>query len=73
MSVATRRAQFELDCPAATSDMLSRETAQPLVWSGPKRAEHTIGVGCGQRATYIVIGSQNDSNCFAGGRAIIQQ
>ena len=74
MSMATRRAQFELNCPTATREMLSRETVQPLVWSGPMRAEYTIGVaGCGQRATYIVICSQNDSNCFAGGgRTVIQ-
>lgn len=75
LSMATRRAQFELNCPAATSQMLSRETVEPLVFAGPLRAEYTIGVaGCGQRATYIVICSQNGSNCFAGGgRTAIQQ
>ena len=74
LSAATRRAQFELNCPAATSEMLSRETVQPLIFGGPLRAEYTIGVaGCGQRATYVVVCSQNESNCFAGGgRTVIQ-
>jgi hypothetical protein len=75
LSMATRRAQFELNCPAATGEVLSRETVEPLVFAGPLRAEYTIGVaGCGQRATYIVMCSQNNFNCFAGGgRTAIQQ
>ena len=74
MSMATRRAQFELNCPSATAEMLSRETVEPLVFAGPLRAEYTIGVaGCGQRATYIVMCSQNNFNCFAGGgRTVVQ-
>jgi len=38
-------------------------------FSGPDRAEYTIGVsGCGQRATYVVICPDNGSgSCFAGG------
>jgi hypothetical protein len=75
MSMATRRGQFEMNCPAATAELLSRETLQPLVqtwrFQGPMRAEYTVGVsGCGQRTTYVVICPENGSSCFpAGSRA----
>ena len=71
--MAVRRGQFEMGCPAATGDVLSSQMLQPLVntfrWSGPERAEYTIGVaGCGKRTTYIVICPDNgDRTCFAGG------
>ncbi len=73
VNMAVRRAQFEMNCPAATGEVISRETAQPLVqtfrYTGVTRAEYTVGVaGCGQRATYIVICPDNGSgSCFAGG------
>jgi hypothetical protein len=72
VNMAVRRAQFEMNCPAATAEVLSRETLQPLVqtfrYTGVTRAEYTIGVaGCGQRATYIVMCPDNGSGCFAGG------
>ena len=73
VDMAVRRGQFEMNCPAATGEMIARETLQPLVqtfrYTGPERAEYTVGVsGCGQRATYIVICPDNGSNsCFAGG------
>jgi len=72
VSMAQRRGQFELNCPAATAEMLSREEIQPLVntfrFSGTVRAEYTIGVsGCGKRTTYVVICPENGNNCFAGG------
>ena len=80
VSMAVRRGQFEMNCPAATGEMLSRETLQPLVqtfrYSGPQRAEYTVGVsGCGQRATYVVICPDNGSlSCYAGGsRNVIRQ
>jgi hypothetical protein len=72
VSMAVRRGQFELNCPAATGQVIARETLQPAVqavrFSGPDRAEYTVGVeGCGQRATYIVICPDNGSgSCFAG-------
>ncbi len=72
VNMAVRRGQFELNCPSATGQVLSRETLQPVVqtfrYSGPERAEYTVGVeGCGQRATYIVICPDNGSmNCYAG-------
>ncbi|MDM0065007.1 hypothetical protein [Variovorax sp. J31P207] len=69
---ALRRGQFELNCPAATAQMLSRETLQPLVqnwrFQGTVRAEYTIGVsGCGQRTTYVVFCPQDGANCYPAG------
>ena len=68
-SMAVRRAQFEMNCPTATSQVISRETIQPLSYVGVPRAESTVGVsGCGKRATYVVICPQNGSgSCFAAG------
>ena len=60
MHTAQRRAAFELNCPAATAEVLSKEMIQsPIMnprFAPPQRAEYTVGVaGCGQRATYLVI------------------
>ena len=75
ISMATRRGQFEMSCPAATGELLSRETIQPLVqtwrFQGTVRAEYTIGVsGCGQRGTYVVICPENGSSCFPAGSRV---
>jgi hypothetical protein len=72
ITVATRRAQFEMNCPAATGQLLSREEVQPVImnprWGGVMRAEYTVGVaGCGQRGTYLVICPEDGSGCFAAG------
>jgi len=78
MSVATRRGQFEMNCPAATGTLISREQVQPVImnprFGGVVRAEYTVGVaGCGQRATYLVICPEDGSGCFAaGGRTEIR-
>jgi hypothetical protein len=76
MTMAQRRAAFEFNCPAATAQLLSRETLQPISFRfGVERAEYTIGVsGCGKRATYVVIcPDQSGSTCFAAaGRDGIQ-
>jgi hypothetical protein len=76
MAMAQRRAAFELNCPAASVQILSRETLQPISFRfGIERAEYTIGAsGCGQRATYVVIcPDQQGSTCFAGaGRGGVQ-
>jgi hypothetical protein len=69
MAMAQRRAAFELNCPGATTQLLSRETLQPISFRfGIERAEYTIGAsGCGKRATYVVIcPDQPGSTCFAG-------
>jgi hypothetical protein len=63
---ATRRGQFEMNCPQATGSMLSSNLLQPVVWGGLERAEYTIGVeGCGQRRTYIVVCQLGSPSCFA--------
>ena len=72
ISVATRRAQFEMNCPAAQGQLISRTEVQPIImnprFGGVVRAEYTVGVaGCGQRATYLVICPEDGSGCFAAG------
>ena len=71
MQVAARRGQFEMNCPAATGELLSREMVEPAIrarFGGQDRAEYTIGVaGCGQRTTYLVICAEDGSGCFAAG------
>jgi hypothetical protein len=69
---AQRRAAFELNCPAATAEVLSKEMIQtPMMnprFAPPQRAEYTIGVaGCGQRATYLVVCAEGGNGCFASG------
>ena len=71
IDMAVRRGQFEMNCPAATGQLISSETIQPpmrpLIMI-PERAEFTVGVsGCGKRNSYVVICPHNGSNsCFAG-------
>lgn len=71
IAVAVRRGQFEMNCPAATGEMISRENVQPISFRfGVERAEYTIGVsGCGKRATYVVVcpDQGSGSSCFAAG------
>ena len=72
IQMAERRGQFEMNCPQVSSEIVSRETLQPVVqtfrYTGPQRAEYTIGVsGCGKRTIYVVICPDNGSGCFAGG------
>ncbi len=72
ISVATRRGQFEMNCPVATGQLISRTEVQPVImnprWGGVIRAEYTVGVaGCGQRGTYLVICPEDGSGCFAAG------
>ena len=69
LSVATRRAQFEMNCPAATAQVLSREEVPPVLqFRGTPRLEYTVGAsGCNQRATFLVICPEDGSGCFAAG------
>lgn len=75
---AQRRGVFELNCPAATAEVLSKEMIQtPIVnprFAPPQRAEYTVGVsGCNQRATYLVICTEGGTGCVAGGsRSVIR-
>jgi len=72
MQTALSRAQFEMNCPAATGTVLSREVVQPAVQGplvvGLQRAEFTVGVaGCGKRTTLVVICPDEGDGCFATG------
>jgi hypothetical protein len=72
VETAVNRGKFEMNCPAATGEVISKDMLQPAVqgirFSGPERAEYTIGVsGCGQRATYLVICPLDQSGCWAAG------
>lgn len=69
IDMAVRRGAFEMNCPAATGELISSETVQPVSFRfGYERAEYTVGVsGCGKRNSYVVICPDNGSNsCFAG-------
>lgn len=67
MSIAVRRAQFEMNCPSATGQVISREEVPPVLqFRGTPRLEYTIGAsGCGQRGTFLVICPEDGSGCFA--------
>lgn len=81
IETAVNRGRFELNCPAATGTILSKDMLQPAlqggfyVRGGAERAEYTVGVaGCGERATYLVICPLDQSGCWtAGARNIIRQ
>ena len=55
-STAVRRGQLDMNCPAATGQVISRETTQPAsFYVGVPGAQYTVDVsGCGKKATYIV-------------------
>jgi hypothetical protein len=72
IQTAVRRGQFEMNCPDATGELISREVVQPALqgpWvQGIQRAEYTIGVaGCGQRKVFVVICPEGGGGCFAAG------
>jgi hypothetical protein len=72
VQTAVSRGQFELNCPAATGTVLSKEVVQPVLqgpWiGGIQRAEFTVGVaGCDKRTTFIVICPEGGEGCFAAG------
>lgn len=72
MQAAVTRGQFEMNCPAATGTILSREVVQPAVQGpfvgGLQRAEFTVGVaGCGKRTTFVVVCPDEGDGCFAAG------
>jgi hypothetical protein len=74
IQTAQKRGAFDLNCPAATAQVLSNEMVQtstggPMGWNiPPQRAEYTVGVeGCGKRATYYVICAVGGTGCVATG------
>ena len=69
VQTAVQRVGFDMNCPTATGQVISREMLQPVsIRFGVERAEYTVGVeGCGQRQTIVVVCPQDGSGCFAGG------
>lgn len=72
IDTALARGRFEMNCPDATGQVISRELTQPVVQGplvgGLPRPEYTVGVeGCGQREVYLVICPPAGGGCFAAG------
>jgi hypothetical protein len=72
IQTAVSRGRFDLNCPSATGQIISREVVQPALQSpwvnGIQRAEFTVGVsGCDRRKSYIVVCPQGGNGCFAAG------
>ena len=70
MQTAVNRARFDMNCPAANGQVLSREVTQPAIQGpmmmGEERGVFTIGVeGCGQRRTYEVVCPMGGDGCTA--------
>jgi hypothetical protein len=70
VQTALQRGRFDLNCPAATATVLSRDYIQPALqgpWvGGLQRVEYTVGVeGCGQRTTYVVLCQIGTDTCLA--------
>ena len=78
VQVATQRGKFDLNCPAATAQVLSKEMIQSAItnprWAPPQRAEYTVGVsGCDKRTTYQVICAEGGTGCVSGGAHVAVQ
>lgn len=70
IDTALQRGRFDLNCPAATAVVLSKDFIQPAVqgpWAGGiQRLEYTIGIeGCNKRTTLVVICQQGTDTCIA--------
>lgn len=67
VDTALQRVQFDMNCPSATGQVLSRQMIEPVsIRFGVQRAEYTVGIeGCGQRRTYIVVCQLGSVSCFA--------
>jgi hypothetical protein len=66
-AIAVKRGQFDLECPAATGQVLNRQQLEPLLMGGPTRASYTIGVsGCGKQMSLAVLCSENNNQCVEG-------
>ena len=74
VQTAVTRGQFEMSCPTATGEVLSREIVQPPIqgpWvGGVQRAEYTVGVsGCDKQHGLDGDLSGRGGGCFAAGPA----
>jgi hypothetical protein len=70
IQAAVSRAQFEMNCPSATGQVLSQEVTQPVlqgpIVQGEERGLFTIGVaGCDQRRVYQVLCPMGGDSCTA--------
>lgn len=70
IDAALSRARFDMNCPAATATVLSKQLVEsqvrPSRFGGVERAEFTIGVaGCDKRQTLVVICAADTDGCFA--------
>src|SRR5690242_15736443 len=69
IQTAVNRARFDMNCPTANGQVLSREVTQPAIQGpmmmGEERGLFTIGVeGCGQRQTYQVVCPMGGDGCL---------
>ena len=69
MQTAVNRGRFDMSCPTANGQVLSREVTQPPIQGpmvmGEERGLFTIGVeGCGQRQTYQVVCPMGGDGCI---------
>lgn len=72
VKVAQQQGSSELGCPAATAQVLRKETIQEPQGTGwyepPHRAVYSMDVsGCGKRTSYLVACDDRKSACVAGG------
>jgi hypothetical protein len=70
IQAAVSRAQFEMNCPSATGQVLSQEVTQPAlqgpIVQGEERGLFSIGVaGCDQRRVYQVFCPMGGDSCTA--------
>ena len=70
VNTALQRGSTELGCPAATTQVLSRQTIEEPQGTGwyepPHQAKYTVGVaGCGRRTTYSVTCDDRKKTCVA--------
>ena len=69
LQTAVNRGRFDMNCPNANGQVLSREVTQPAFqgprgFGGEERGLFTIGVeGCGQRQTYRVFCPMGGDSC----------
>ena len=70
VQTAANRGQFDMNCPSAVGQVLSREVTQsPFqgpAMMGEQRGQFTIGVeGCGQKRVYQVLCPMGGDGCIA--------
>jgi hypothetical protein len=74
VEAATNRGRFEIGCPEATGQVLSRALVEPPIRSsGPLRdisgvelAQYTVGVaGCGRQVTQIAVCAVDGTGCLS--------